>query len=745
MNTRTLGHYIGGQWIGADGTLESLQPVEHRRGGRPLPRRRRRTRSPRRSPRPRTRSRAGRAPRPKCAPTCCDKAGEALFARSAEIGELLAREEGKTRAEGIGETLRAARIFRYFAGEALRRHGQTLESTRPGLDVATYREAIGVVGLITPWNFPIAIPAWKTAPALAFGNTVVLKPANITSAVAAALTEILDQAGIPPGVFNLVLGRGGVGRALVEHPDVAAISFTGSQGVGAQVAQGAVSRGARVQMEMGGKNPLVILADADLDKAVAIAADGGFFQTGQRCTASSRVIVEDAIHDRFVAALAERAASLKVGAALAEGTQVGPASSEAQFEQNFRYVGIATDEGGRLAAGGDKAACDTPGFFMQPTVIADTAPEMRINCEEVFGPVVSTIRAKDYEAGAGDRQHGRFRAQRGDRLEQCPADPRFPQARARRDGDGQPADRGGRLPRAVRRHPRDRATARANRASRRSNSTPRSKQSTREIRALAEGIMQPVAQGALYPSLAGKRVIVSGGGTGIGEGIVEAFVRQGAAVAFVDIQDAASEALVARLADAPIAPLFVHCDITDCADYGAKIAKIIDKLGGCDVLVNNAANDDRHKVEEVTPAYWDERMAVNLKHQFFAAKAVMPAMKAAGGGQHRQSRLDQLAPRPARPDAVPDRQGGDRGADPQPGARAGAADDIRVNAIIPGNVQTPRQMKWYTPEGEAEIVAAQCLEGRIQPADIAAMALFLACDDARFCTAHNYWVDAGWR
>jgi NAD(P)-dependent dehydrogenase (short-subunit alcohol dehydrogenase family) len=256
--------------------------------------------------------------------------------------------------------------------------------------------------------------------------------------------------------------------------------------------------------------------------------------------------------------------------------------------------------------------------------------------------------------------------------------------------------------------------------------------------------MQPVGQGAVYPSLAGKRVIVSGGGTGIGEGIVEAFARQGAAVAFVDVQDAPSEALVARLADAAIVPLYIHCDIRDCADYGAKIGRIVDKLGGCDVLVNNAANDDRHDVEEVTPAYWDERMAVNLKHQFFAAKAVLPAMKAAGGGSI--INLGSISWHLGLPDltlyqtAKAAIEGLTRSL-----ARELGRCGIRVNAVIPGNVQTPRQMQWYTPEGEAEIVAAQCLEGRIQPVDIAAMALFLASDDARYCTAHNYWVDAGWR
>ncbi len=261
---------------------------------------------------------------------------------------------------------------------------------------------------------------------------------------------------------------------------------------------------------------------------------------------------------------------------------------------------------------------------------------------------------------------------------------------------------------------------------------------------MAEGIIKPVGEGAIYPSLAGKRVIVSGGGTGIGEGIVEAFARQGAAVAFVDIQDEPSEALVAKLADAAIAPLFVHCDIRDCADYGAKIGTIIDQLGGCDVLINNAANDDRHTIDEVTPAYWDERMAVNLKHQFFAAKAVLPAMKSAGGGSI--VNLGSISWHLGLPDltlyqtAKAAIEGLTRSL-----AREFGRDNIRVNTIVPGNVQTPRQMRWYTPEGEAEIVRQQCLEGRIQPHDIAAMALFLASDDARFCTAHNYWVDAGWR
>ncbi len=261
---------------------------------------------------------------------------------------------------------------------------------------------------------------------------------------------------------------------------------------------------------------------------------------------------------------------------------------------------------------------------------------------------------------------------------------------------------------------------------------------------MADGMTKPIATATVYPSLQGKRVIVSGGGSGIGEGIVEGFVRQGAAVAFVDVQDEASAAIVARLQDAEIAPLFIHCDITDAADYGAKIERIITRLGGCDVLINNAANDDRHKVEEVTPAYWDERMAVNLKHQFFAAKAVIPAMRESGGGSI--INLGSISWHLGLPDltiyqtAKAAIEGLTRSL-----ARELGRDNIRVNAVIPGNVKTPRQERWYTPEGEAEIVSQQCLDGRIQPSDIAAMAMFLASDDARFCTAHNYWVDAGWR
>ncbi len=339
---------------------------------------------------------------------CLHRAGEFILARAAELGRLLSREEGKTLAEGMGEVTRAGRIFRYFAGEAIRRHGFTLDSVRPGVDVQTFRDPIGVVGLITPWNFPIAIPAWKAAPALAFGNTVVMKPASLTAATAAAVAGILAEAGVPPGVFNLVIGGGAIGAALANHAGVDAISFTGSQGVGAQVATAAAARQARFQLEMGGKNPLVVLDDADLDRAVAIAADGAFFGTGQRCTASSRLIVTAGIHDRFVAALADRARTLKVGHALKAGTQIGPAVSQEQKEQDQGFVERAVANGAKLLAGGEPLALEEEGYYVAPALLADTDPEMEINRLEVFGPVASVIRVTDYDAALAMANAGEF-------------------------------------------------------------------------------------------------------------------------------------------------------------------------------------------------------------------------------------------------------------------------------------------------------------------------------------------------
>lgn len=261
---------------------------------------------------------------------------------------------------------------------------------------------------------------------------------------------------------------------------------------------------------------------------------------------------------------------------------------------------------------------------------------------------------------------------------------------------------------------------------------------------MADGVSKPETKRAIYPSLAGKRVIISGGGSGIGAGLVDSFARQGARVGFIDIQDELSLGIVAGLDAVEHPPLYRNCDVRDCDALIATIEALAAELGGCNVLVNNAANDDRHSIEQVTPAYWDERMAVNLRHQFFATRAVIPAMREAGGGSvinlGSVSWHLGLAGLTVYQTAKAAIEGLTRSL-----ARDLGRQGIRVNAIIPGNVQTPRQMQWYTPEGEAEIVAAQCLEGRIQPVDIAAMALFLASDDARFCTAHNYWVDAGWR
>ena len=255
------------------------------------------------------------------------RVGDEILARKDELGRLLSREEGKTLAEGVGEVVRAGQIFLFFSGECLRLAGDKISSVRPGVDVEVTREPVGVVGLITPWNFPIAIPAWKIAPALAYGNCVVLKPADLVPATAHALADIIVRAGIPPGVFNLVMGRGStVGQALLEHKDVAAISFTGSVATGRRIAQACIASDPmkKMQLEMGGKNPMIVLDDADLKTAVDCAVNGAFFSTGQRCTASSRLIVTHGIHDRFVDAVAERMKTLKIDHALKPDTQIGP-------------------------------------------------------------------------------------------------------------------------------------------------------------------------------------------------------------------------------------------------------------------------------------------------------------------------------------------------------------------------------------------------------------------------------------
>jgi len=340
------------------------------------------------------------------------KASDEVLARREELGRILSREEGKTLPEGIGEATRAGQILAFFAGEALRIGGETVPSVRPGLGVEMTREAVGVVGMITPWNFPIAIPSWKIAPALAWGNTVVLKPADLVPHSAWALCDILIRSGLPKGVLNLVMGRGSVvGQAIIDHPDVTAISFTGSVSTGRRIAASCVASQPmkKVQLEMGGKNPLVVLDDADLKTAVECAVNGAFFSTGQRCTASSRLIVTKGIYNAFVAAMVERMKGLVVDDALKAGTHIGPVVDQSQLDQDEKYIAVGRDEGAKLAWGGERLNRDTPGYYLQPALFTDCSNAMRISREEIFGPVASVIPARDYDealALANDTEFG---------------------------------------------------------------------------------------------------------------------------------------------------------------------------------------------------------------------------------------------------------------------------------------------------------------------------------------------------
>lgn len=326
--------------------------------------------------------------------------GDELQARSAELGELLAREEGKTKAEGIGEAARAAQVFHFFAAECVRIRGDKVASIREGVEIDVTREPLGVVGIITPWNFPIAIPAWKIAPALAYGNTVVFKPAELTPGCAHALAEIIARSGIPAGVFNLVMGAGSkVGQAMLDHDEIDGISFTGSVPTGRRVAQ-ACTQGARLkklQLELGGKSPLVVLDDADLDTAVNCAINGAFFQTGQRCTASTRLIVTEGIYDKFLAEMKQKMASLVVGHALDAKTVIGPVASEDQLHKDLEYLKIGREEGAVLAAGGNVLQRETPGFYFEPALFSDVSNTMRIAQEEIFGPIAALIKVRDYD------------------------------------------------------------------------------------------------------------------------------------------------------------------------------------------------------------------------------------------------------------------------------------------------------------------------------------------------------------
>ena len=335
--------------------------------------------------------------------------GEELIARSAELGELLSREEGKPRAEGVGEIYRAGQFFTYYAAETLRQIGDTADSVRDGIEIDVRREPVGVVAVISPWNFPTATASWKIAPALAFGNAVLWKPANVTPASAVALAEIIARQDLPTGLFSLVMGSGRtVGQQLVESPKVDAISFTGSVPVGKGIAAAAVENLTKVQMEMGSKNALAVMDDGDLDLAAAVALGGAFGGSGQKCTASSRLVVHERIHDAFVDKLVAGARALKVGHALEDGTQIGPVVSAEQLQGNLDYVALARSEGAELLCGGEQLERPTEGHYMAPAVFASTNNAMRVNREEMFAPIACVIKVGSYDEALATVNDTRF-------------------------------------------------------------------------------------------------------------------------------------------------------------------------------------------------------------------------------------------------------------------------------------------------------------------------------------------------
>lgn len=324
--------------------------------------------------------------------------GTEMMARAEELGTLLAREEGKPMAEGKGEVYRAGQFFTYYAAETLRQMGETADSVRDGIEIDVRREAVGVVAVISPWNFPTATASWKIAPALCYGNAVVWKPANVTPASAVALVEIIARQDIPKGLVSLLIGAGStIGQRLVESPKVNAISFTGSVPVGKGIAAAAIGNLTRVQMEMGSKNALAVMDDADIDLAVTLALGGAFGGSGQKCTASSRLVVHQAVHDQFVEKLVAGAKAMKVGHALEAGTQIGPVVSEQQLNENLAYVDLAAKEGAELACGGQRLEMPTKGYYMSPGVFVGTNNNMRINREEMFAPLASVIKVDGYE------------------------------------------------------------------------------------------------------------------------------------------------------------------------------------------------------------------------------------------------------------------------------------------------------------------------------------------------------------
>ncbi len=333
--------------------------------------------------------------------------GQELMDRADEIGTILSREEGKPFAEGRGETMFAGKFYKYYAAECLRQIGESAASVRPGIHIDVTREAVGVAGLITPWNFPIAIAAWKMGPALAYGNTIVLKPSEVTPATAHILGEVLNKH-LPKGVFNLVQGGGKVGAAL-SSGKVDAVSFTGSVSTGRKIAAAAIQNMARIQCEMGSKNPIVVMDDADIDLAVSSCLHGAFGASGQKCTASSRLIVHKDIHDEFVEKLTQGAKAKRVGHALEDGTELGPVVSESQMNKILSYMALAKEEGGELVTGGERVQKNTEGYYLPPTIYTNTTNDMRVNQEEIFGPMTCIQKVDSYEEGlamANDTEFG---------------------------------------------------------------------------------------------------------------------------------------------------------------------------------------------------------------------------------------------------------------------------------------------------------------------------------------------------
>ncbi|MGC6496641.1 MAG: aldehyde dehydrogenase family protein [Candidatus Puniceispirillaceae bacterium] len=324
--------------------------------------------------------------------------GNALMARADELGELLSREEGKPRAEGRGEVYRAGQFFTYYAAEVLRQIGDNADSVRPDIEIDVRRDPVGVVAVVSPWNFPTATAVWKIAPALAFGNAIIWKPANLVPASAVALAEIIASTDLPAGLFNLVMGAGSsIGDALVTSAAIDAITFTGSVETGRRIAAGAIANMTRMQMEMGSKNALAVMDDADIDLAVACAVNGAYGGTGQKCTASSRIIVHDAVHDQFVDKMLAATKALQVGHALEEGTQIGPVVSDTQLAENLDYVALAKSEGGEILCGGERLSLAHDGYYMAPCLIAGTQNDWRVNREEMFAPIACIMRAGSYD------------------------------------------------------------------------------------------------------------------------------------------------------------------------------------------------------------------------------------------------------------------------------------------------------------------------------------------------------------